>query len=70
MVASADRDGAWAAARLTTGLLLAPSGAGILSEHTVERVIPWIALPGNIFLALIKRRAEMATTPAALAGCA
>jgi Na+/H+-dicarboxylate symporter len=39
---------------LTTGLLLAPSGAGILSEHVVERVIPWIALSGNIFLALIK----------------
>ena len=39
---------------LTTGLLLAPSGAGILSEHAAGRVIPWIALPGNIFLALIK----------------
>ena len=39
---------------LTTGLLLSPSGAGILSEAAVERVIPWIALPGNIFLALIK----------------
>jgi proton glutamate symport protein len=39
---------------LTTGLLLAPSGAGILSEHAVGHVIPWIALPGNIFLALIK----------------
>src|SRR5215475_12546435 len=39
---------------LTTGLLLAPSGAGILSEHAVGHVIPWIALPGNLFLALIK----------------
>jgi Sodium:dicarboxylate symporter family len=39
---------------LMTGLLLAPSGAGILSEAAVERVIPWIALPRNIFLALIK----------------
>jgi hypothetical protein len=39
---------------LTTGLLLTPSGAGILSEHDVGHVIPWIALPGNIFLALIK----------------
>ena len=32
---------------LTTGLLLAPSGAGILSEHAVGHVIPWIALPGT-----------------------
>ena len=39
---------------LATGVLLAPSWAGILSEAAVERVIPWIALPGNIFLALIK----------------
>ena len=39
---------------LTTGLLLSPSGAGILSEAAVESVIPWIALPGNLFLALIK----------------
>jgi len=39
---------------LTTGLLLAPSGVGILSEHAVGHVIPWIALPGNLFLALIK----------------
>jgi len=39
---------------LMTGLLLAPSGAGFLSEPAVEHVIPWIALPGNIFLALIK----------------
>ena len=39
---------------LTTGLLLSPSGAGLLSEHAVGHVTPWIALPGNIFLALIK----------------
>ena len=39
---------------LMTGLLLAPSGVGILSEHAAGHVIPWIALPGNIFLALIK----------------
>jgi len=39
---------------LTTGLLLGPSGPGILSKHAVEHVIPWIALPGNMFLALIK----------------
>jgi len=32
---------------LTTGLLLAPSGAGILSEHAVGHVILWIALPGK-----------------------
>jgi Na+/H+-dicarboxylate symporter len=39
---------------LATGLLLAPTGAGILSGEMVEHVAPWIALPGNIFLALIK----------------
>lgn len=39
---------------LMTGLLLAPSGVGILSEHAVGHAILWIALPGNIFLALIK----------------
>jgi Na+/H+-dicarboxylate symporter len=36
------------------GLILAPTGLGMLSKEAVERVAPWIALPGNLFLALIK----------------
>lgn len=39
---------------LAVGLLLAPTGGGLLSENAVERTAPWIALPGNLFLALIK----------------
>jgi len=50
---------------LTTGLLLGPSGAGILSEPAGEHVIPWIALPGNMFLALIK----MVVIPLVFRGC-
>ena len=39
---------------LSVGLLLSPSGAGLLTEETAESTGPWIALPGNLFLALIK----------------
>ena len=39
---------------LAVGLLLSPSGAGLLAEETAESTGPWIALPGNLFLALIK----------------
>ena len=39
---------------LAVGLLLSPSGAGLLAEETAESVGPWIAFPGNLFLALIK----------------
>jgi proton glutamate symport protein len=39
---------------LAVGLLLAPTGAGLLSKKMVEQTAPWIALPGNVFLALIK----------------
>lgn len=39
---------------LVTGLLLSPTGAGLMSERGVARAAPWIALPGNVFLALIK----------------
>ena len=36
------------------GLLLSPLGAGWLSETATEQVAPWIALPGNLFLSMIK----------------
>ena len=36
------------------GLILSPSAAGLLSENLSEMIAPWIALPGNLFLALIK----------------
>jgi proton glutamate symport protein len=39
---------------LAAGLLLTSTGAGMLSEKAVEHSAPWIALPGNVFLALIK----------------
>lgn len=39
---------------LAAGLILAPTGGGLLSEDAVNQVSPWIALPGNLFLALIK----------------
>ncbi|MBT8338574.1 MAG: dicarboxylate/amino acid:cation symporter, partial [Desulfatitalea sp.] len=39
---------------LSCGLLLSPSGLGLLSEGAAELAAPWIALPGNLFLALIK----------------
>ena len=36
------------------GILLAPTGAGLLSEKISEQIAPWIALPGNLFLSMIK----------------
>lgn len=39
---------------LAAGLLLAPTGAGLLSEEAVAQSAPWIAVPGNLFLAIIK----------------
>jgi proton glutamate symport protein len=36
------------------GILLAPTGAGLLSERLSEQIAPWIALPGNLFLSMIK----------------
>ena len=37
-----------------TGLLLSPSGAGVLAEETARVVACWLALPGHIFMALIQ----------------
>lgn len=39
---------------LVVGLILSPFGLGVLSETVAEHVAPWIAMPGNLFLALIK----------------
>jgi|SRR5215471_6302520 len=39
---------------LVAGLLLAPTGAGMLTDKAVDYATPWIVLPGNVFLALIK----------------
>lgn len=39
---------------ITFGLLLAPTGAGLLSEAISEQIAPWIALPGNLFLSMIR----------------
>ena len=39
---------------LLLGILLSPSGGGLLPEKVAEITSPWIALPGNLFLALIK----------------
>lgn len=39
---------------VAVGILLSPSGAGLLSEEISEHIAPWIALPGNLFLSLIK----------------
>ena len=36
------------------GILLSPSGAGLLHESVSELTAPWIALPGKLFLSLIK----------------
>jgi len=37
-----------------TGLLLSPSGGGVLAEETARVVACWLALPGHIFMALIQ----------------
>lgn len=39
---------------LVVGLILSPFGLGLLSETDTEHVAPWIALPGNLFLAMIR----------------
>ena len=39
---------------LIAGMILSPFGFGLLSEAASEHVAPWIALPGNLFLAMIK----------------
>lgn len=39
---------------LVVGLIISPLGLGVLSETTSEHVAPWIALPGNLFLAMIR----------------
>ena len=39
---------------LVVGLVISPLGLGMLSETTSEHVAPWIALPGNLFLAMIR----------------
>jgi len=36
------------------GLILAPSGAAIVSEHLAYMVAGWLVVPGHIFLALIQ----------------
>jgi Na+/H+-dicarboxylate symporter len=36
------------------GIVLAPTGFGLLSEKIAEQISPWIALPGNLFLSMIK----------------
>jgi Na+/H+-dicarboxylate symporter len=41
-------------AGVVVGLLLAPSGMALLTEEAAERAGPWIALPGNLFLSIIK----------------
>ena len=37
-----------------TGILLSPSGVGLLPKTLSDIVAPWIALPGKLFLSLIK----------------
>ncbi len=39
---------------ISTGLLLSPSGFALLSEQTATVVSGWLALPGQVFLALIQ----------------
>ena len=36
------------------GYLLSPTGGNIVDEHTATRLGEWIALPGIIFLSLLK----------------
>ena len=37
-----------------TGLLLSPSGGAIVPANTANAIASWLALPGNLFLALIQ----------------
>ncbi len=39
---------------ITTGLLLSPSGAALVSEENAYAISGWLALPGYVFLALVK----------------
>lgn len=39
---------------IAIGLLLSPSGGAIVSAPTAELIASWLALPGNLFLALIQ----------------
>lgn len=38
---------------LLAGYMISPHGGQILNEKTLETVLPWISLPGNVFMALI-----------------
>ena len=42
------------AAGLGVGLLLSPSGAGIISERFAYSIAQWVVLPGHVFLAMIQ----------------
>lgn len=39
---------------IVLGLILSPSAFALVSEHVAMSIAPWVALIGNIFLALIK----------------
>jgi len=39
---------------VTLGFLLSPSGGNLVSPEAAFQIAPWIALPGNLFLAMIK----------------
>jgi Na+/H+-dicarboxylate symporter len=39
---------------VVVGLLLSPSGAGLVADATADSVAAWVALPGKVFLALIQ----------------
>lgn len=39
---------------ITVGLLLSPTGASLVPANTAETLGAWLALPGNLFLALIQ----------------
>jgi Na+/H+-dicarboxylate symporter len=39
---------------VAVGLLLSPSGAGLVSTGTADSIAAWVALPGKLFLALIQ----------------
>jgi Na+/H+-dicarboxylate symporter len=39
---------------VVVGLLLSPSGAGLVADATADSLAAWVALPGKLFLALIQ----------------
>lgn len=39
---------------IAVGLLIAPTGLSLLSESVFKGVMPWLALPGDIFITLLK----------------